>query len=110
MPLQERSGSGKIAWRIFSFGMKLSPALPLITSKDLMILFRRFGLFFLPVHWAGWLLTLAAIGYTVWSFIDIDSRSHSVSDTLMNTVFTALIAAVAYSVIAFFFSSKETGK
>jgi hypothetical protein len=75
-----------------------------------MILFRRFGLFFLPVHWAGWLLALAAIGYTVWSFIDIDSRSHSVSDTLMNAVFIALIAAVVYSAIAFFFSSKETGK
>ena len=72
-----------------------------------MILFRRFGLFFVPVHWIGWLLAFLAVSYTVWSFIDIDSRSHSVSDTLINTAFNALIAAVVYSAIAFFFSGKE---
>jgi len=69
-----------------------------------MMLFRRFGFFFVPVRWAGWLLALAAIGYSVWSFIDIDSRSHSASDTLINAVFNALIAAVVYSAIAFFFT------
>ena len=73
-----------------------------------MILFRRFGIFFVPVHLLGWLLALLAVGYTVWSFIDIDSRSHSVSDTLINTVFNMVIAAVVYSAIAFFFSARES--
>jgi len=67
--------------------------------------FKRKGILFLPVSLVGWLIALAAIGYCVFLFIDIDSRSHSVSDTLMNFVFNALIVAVAYSIIAFFIYS-----
>ena len=73
-----------------------------------MILFRRFGLFFVPVHWMGWILAVLSIAYTVYSFIEIDSRSHSASDTLINFVFRALLVAVAYSAIAYFFSSRGT--
>ena len=69
--------------------------------------FKRVGIFFIPVHIVGWILALAALAYCVYLFIDIDSRSHSVSDTLINFVFNAMIVGVAYSLIAFFTSRKE---
>jgi len=68
--------------------------------------FNRKGIFFFPDSLIGWLVALAALGYCVYLFIDIDSRSHSVSDTLMNFVFNAFLVAIVYSVIAFF-TSKE---
>lgn len=63
--------------------------------------FKRVGLFFIPVSLAGGLILLAAIAYSVYLFIDIDSRSHSVSDTLINFVFNLLIIAAIYSLVAF---------
>ena len=72
--------------------------------------FTRKGIFFFPVSLVGWLIAIAALGYCVYLFIDIDSRSHSVSDTLMNFVFKALLVFAAYSIIAFFTSKeKRTG-
>jgi hypothetical protein len=68
--------------------------------------FVRKGILFFPVSIVGWLIAIIAIGYYVYLFIDIDSRSHSVSDTLINFVFNALLVAVAYSIIAFL-TSKE---
>ena len=68
--------------------------------------FVKKGIFFFPVSLFGWIILTAAIGFCVYLFIDIDSRSHSVSDTLMNFVFNALIVTVVYSIIAFF-TSKE---
>jgi hypothetical protein len=55
---------------------------------------------------AGWIILLAAIAYAVYVFIDIDSRSHSVSDTLINFVFSGLIIAAIYSLIAYFTSRR----
>jgi hypothetical protein len=69
--------------------------------------FNRKGMFFLPSSLWGWILLLAAVAYLVWKFIDIDSRSHSVSDTLINFVFNGLIVAAAYALVAFFTSSKS---
>jgi hypothetical protein len=69
--------------------------------------FIRKGVFFFPDSLIGWLIAIATLGYCVYLFIDIDSRSHSVSDTLMNFVFNALLVAVAYSIIAFFTSRKK---
>ncbi len=66
--------------------------------------FVRKGIFFFPVSIIGWLVLLAAIAFCVYSFIDIDSRSHSASDTLINFFFIALIVAVVYSSIAYFTS------
>ena len=62
--------------------------------------FKMTGIFMKPVSFAGWLILGAALAYLVWAFFDIDSRSHSVSDTLMNWVFNCLIIAVAYTIIA----------
>lgn len=69
--------------------------------------FVRKGISFFPVSLIGWLLLLAALAYCVYLFIDIDGRSHSVSDTLINFVFNALLVAVVYSIIAFFTSKEE---
>ncbi len=63
--------------------------------------FKRIGIFFLPVTFAGWIILLAALAYAVYVFIDIDSRSHSVSDTLINFVLNLLIIGAVYSLIAF---------
>ena len=71
--------------------------------------FVRKGFFFFPVSIVGWLILLAAFVFCVYSFIDIDSTSHSASDTLINFFFIALIVTVVYSVIAFF-TSKENVK
>lgn len=72
-----------------------------------MELFRRKGIFFIPVTAIGWTLFAAAVILAVYFFIDIDSRSHSVSDTLINWVFNCLLIAVVYSIIAVFTQRKE---
>ena len=69
--------------------------------------FKRIGIFFIPITIMGWLLLVAGIAYAVYLFIDIDSRSHSVSDTLINFVFNLFILGVIYSLLAFL-TSKTT--
>ncbi len=69
--------------------------------------FIRKGIFFLPYSTVGWVIFIAAVAYAVYLFIDIDSRSHSVSDTLINWVFNCLIVAVGYSLIGFFTEKKR---
>lgn len=66
--------------------------------------FKRYGIFFIPKSIIGWLILLTGLAYAVYVFIDIDSRSHSVSDTLINFVFNLLIICAIYSLIAFFTS------
>jgi len=71
--------------------------------------FKRNGFIFIPVSIAGWIIFIAGFAFAVYSFIDIDSRSHSVSDTLMNFVFNLLIIIAVYSLIAYF-TSRRTEK
>ena len=70
--------------------------------------FKRMGIFFIPVTLFGWVLLAGAFAYAVYVFIDIDSRSHSVSDTLINFVFNLLIIGAVYSLIAFLTSRKAS--
>ena len=63
--------------------------------------FKRTGIFFVPVSVAGWLILVAGLAFAVYSFMDIDSRSHSNSDTLMNIAFMLLIIGAVYSLIAY---------
>ena len=63
--------------------------------------FKRIGIFFIPVGFAGWIILLAGVAFAIYSFIDIDSRSHSNSDTLMNFAFMCLIIGAVYSLIAY---------
>lgn len=63
--------------------------------------FKRIGMFYIPAAFAGWIVFLAGLAFAIYSFIDIDSRSHSVSDTLMNFVFMCLIIGAVYSMVAY---------
>ena len=63
--------------------------------------FKRKGILFMPITIIGWIILIAGLAYAVYVFIDIDSRSHSVSDTLINFVFNLLIIGAVYSLIAF---------
>lgn len=44
--------------------------------------------------------------FAIYSFIDTDSRSHSVSDTMMNFVFSLFIIGTVYTLIAYLTSRK----
>jgi hypothetical protein len=63
--------------------------------------FRRVGLFYIPKTTMGWIILLAGFAFAVYSFIDIDSRSHSGSDTLINFVFMLLIIGAVYTTIGY---------
>jgi hypothetical protein len=63
--------------------------------------FKRIGIFSLPATFIGWSILLAGLVYAVYVFKDIDSRSHSASDTLMNFAFQLLIIGAVYSIIGF---------
>jgi hypothetical protein len=63
--------------------------------------FKLNGIFFVPKNAVALLILVGALVYAVYSFIDIDSRSHSVSDTLMNFVFRLFIIGTVYSLIAY---------
>ncbi len=69
--------------------------------------FRRSGIMFIPVSVTGGIISGAGIAYAIYSFIDIDSRSHSVSDTLMNFVFRLVIIYAVYSIIGYLASRPE---
>jgi hypothetical protein len=63
--------------------------------------FKRNGIIFLPTSIIGWIILLIGFSYSIYTFIEIDSRSHSVSDTLINFVFKLLIIIAVYSSIAY---------
>ncbi|NVO04291.1 MAG: hypothetical protein HXX09_16480 [Bacteroidetes bacterium] len=63
--------------------------------------FRRIGIFFIPTTAVGWLIASCSVVFAIKTFINIDSKSHSVSDTLMNFVFNLLIICAVYSLIGF---------
>lgn len=63
--------------------------------------FKRNGILFIPTSIIGWLFLLGGLVYAVYIFIDIDSRSHSVSDTLINFIFNLLIIGAVYSLFGY---------
>ncbi|HMG09858.1 MAG TPA: hypothetical protein VK609_15200 [Mucilaginibacter sp.] len=71
--------------------------------------FTRKGIFYLPVSAIGWVILVIAFLYAIYIFADIDSRSHSVSDTLINFVFNLLIIGLVYTLIAFFTEKRPAG-
>ena len=72
--------------------------------------FKRKGILFIPKSFMGWAILLIGIIYAIYLFIDIDSRSHSVSDTLRPFFIYLLMIGSAYTLIAFLtsFSSTDT--
>jgi hypothetical protein len=71
--------------------------------------FKRIGIFFIPAAVGGWIILIAAIVFAIYSFLDIDGRSHSVSDTMINFVFMLLIIGAVYSLLAYL-TSRVTKK
>ena len=69
--------------------------------------FKRKRIFFIPTSVDGWVILALAVGYAGYEFISIDQRSHSVSDTLINFVFNALIITGVYSLIGYLASPSE---
>lgn len=63
--------------------------------------FKRIGIFFIPASLIGWIILIFGFIFAVFSFMDIDGRSHSASDTLMNFGFMLLIIGAVYSLIAY---------
>ena len=69
--------------------------------------FKRSGLFYFPINIFGWIILLVSLVYAIYTFIDIDSRSHSVSDTLINFVLNLIIIGAVYTLIGYFTSAKK---
>lgn len=69
--------------------------------------FVRKGFLFFPASIIGWIISLVSVAFCIYLFIDIDSRSHSASDTLINFVFMALLVAVVYSIIGYLTSREK---
>lgn len=63
--------------------------------------FKRVGIFFIPASLIGWIILIFGFIFAVFSFMDIDGRSHSASDTLMNFAFMLLIIGAVYSLIGY---------
>jgi len=68
--------------------------------------FRRWGILYLPISIPGWIIMAGGFCFAIYSFIDTDSRSHSVSDTMMNFVFSLFIIGTVYTLIAYLTSRK----
>jgi len=64
--------------------------------------FKRVGIFYIPVGIPGWIIFTLCVFVVIYFFVDIDSRSHSVSDTLINFVFNLILVGLCYTLIAFF--------
>ena len=69
--------------------------------------FTRTGIFYRPASVVGWVILVIATAYAVYTFIDIDSRSHSVSDTMINFVFNLLLIGLIYTIIAYFTEARR---
>lgn len=63
--------------------------------------FRRSGILYFPNATMGWLFLILLLIYWVYTFIGVDLRSHSVSDTLINFAFNALFGLFVYQIIGY---------
>ncbi len=68
--------------------------------------FNRKGYLLYPATLWAWLMVVGVAGYLVYTFIEIDSHSHSVSDTFINWFFNVLVISVAL----YFFALMTTEK
>ena len=72
--------------------------------------FKRIGILFIPQNFVVWIIMLIGIIYAIYRFIDIDSRSHSASDTLRPFFINLVIIFSAYTLLAFLTSSITKNK
>jgi len=66
--------------------------------------FRLAGIIYIPRTLIGWMILVLGVVYAVFKFLEIDSKSHSASDTLRPFFINMIIFWIIYSVIAFFTS------
>jgi hypothetical protein len=69
--------------------------------------FTRKGIIYWPVSIIGWVILGIAFITAIYTFIIIDLKSHSVSDTLINFVFNFLIIGLCYTIIAWFTEARS---
>jgi hypothetical protein len=69
--------------------------------------FKRNGIIFIPETIIGWIIFITGAVFSLYKFIEIDKKSHSVSDTLMNFVFNLLIIGAVYTLIAYLTSQEK---
>jgi hypothetical protein len=69
--------------------------------------FTRKGIIYRPAALMGWVIFALAVVYAVYTFIDINSRAHSVSDVMINFVFNLLLIGVIYTIIAYFTEARK---
>ena len=69
--------------------------------------FIRKGIIYQPASTIGWVVLFACGVYGVYAFVDIDSTSHSVSDTLINWVFTMAMLTIGYTIFAYLMNEKD---
>jgi hypothetical protein len=62
---------------------------------------KSYGWGWYPATWEGWLVLFVYVVILVWRFTEIDRRSHSVSDTLINFVPFVGILTVALILICY---------
>lgn len=63
--------------------------------------FKRSGIIFVPTSFIGWIILLCGLAYAVYNGIDLNNRCHSVSDFLINVVFSLLLIYAVYSLVAY---------
>lgn len=69
--------------------------------------FTRRGIFFVPSSPIGWAFIVIAIGYSVYAFIEIDSRTPSMSDTFISWMFNVVLIFAALYGVAWMSTNKN---
>ena len=74
--------------------------------------FKRKGIFYIPHNLVGWFIMATGMIYLVYRFFEIDSKSHSASDTLRPFIINMFIIFVVYTIIALLlnYGLKKNGK
>ena len=69
--------------------------------------FVRRGIIYLPISIPGWLILALATGCAVYTFIDLNSSAHSVSDLMISFIFNLLIIGLVYTIAAYFTENRN---
>lgn len=67
---------------------------------------RRYGLIPMPYTWHGWVMTAGFICVALYIGVNVDNRSHSVSDTLYGVAVPFLALIIAFVGITYLTRSK----
>jgi len=70
-------------------------------EKNLWFKARKYGWGWTPITWQGWLVTFLFLCLVYSNFLDVDSLSHSVSDTLMNFAFRLIFLILALILVCY---------